>query len=116
MQVTVNATTSDKQCLILIWRYNTAQMVKTMASARMDDVSYCTVRTDHDMTRGRPCIVSILKDGSAQRKAVMTRTVPQSCECLPVSNLRSPLRPLGIRSGLPGGAWHLLAFGSEMGI
>jgi hypothetical protein len=66
---------------------------------------YCTVRTDHDMTRGRPCIVSILKDGSAQRKAVMTRTVPQSRECLLVSNLRSPL---SIQSGLQGGACHLL--------
>jgi hypothetical protein len=63
------------------------------------------LRSNRDITQGQPCKVSILKDGSAQRKAVMTRNVPQSRECLPVSNLGSPLN---IRSGLQGGAWHLL--------
>ena len=44
----------------------------------------------------RPCKVSILKDGSAQRKAAMTRTVPQPHNCLLVSDLRSPLGKVSI--------------------
>jgi hypothetical protein len=54
-------------------------MAKTMTFTRMDVALYC--RTDRDMTRGRPCIANISKDGSAQRKAVMTRIVPQQELC-----------------------------------
>jgi hypothetical protein len=47
---------------------------------------------NREITRGQPCKVSIVKDRSAQRIAVMTRTVPQSHQCFLVSNLHSLLR------------------------
>jgi hypothetical protein len=49
-----------------------------------------------EITQGQPCKVSIVKDRSAQRKAVMTRTVPQSHKCLLVSNLRFTLGKVSI--------------------